>query len=213
MVGPSTSNVYVSITRQPDKGDGHGTRRPEHTWLLSVEPHHSAVRVPGVSHKDAEPIHYGASLDHKTGKFTITAQPSENAPAIIGNILVAESAKTSVEKVHTLLEQALGPNSSLDKSNQQYEDEPELWIRSALHTLHQNQIGEQFDIDQFMTFAHGYMANRQEDEAPALIAYPKAHKEPEKKDSKHKFWISHPTAQTRTKTNSRGEATTYGGLM
>ena len=78
--------------------------------------------------------------------------------------------------------------------------------------MQERKIAQAFDIDEFMTYAHGYEANRAENEAPALVAYPKIHKDHEKKSSKHKFWISYPPTR-RTKTNTNGEASTYGGLM
>ena len=207
MVG-GTSNVYVSVTRAPDSVHGGDYRKPRHTWMISIEPHH--LHLPGTPRKDPEPIHYAATRNEETGVYTINTHQTESEPAIIGNILIAESVHTSAEQVHTLLEEILGPNSS--RSGKAGGEEPEHWIRIALRAMQERKIAEAFSLDEFMTFAHGYEANRMDNEAPALIAYPKIHKDHEKKASKHRFWVSHPMAN-RTKTNDRGEATTYGGLM
>ena len=205
----STSNIYVSVTQAKDKDHRHGYRRPQHIWMLSVEPHH--MHIPGTPRKETEPIHYTAKMDEASGVYTIKVHQPENEPSIIGNILIAESAHTSAEQFQSMLEDVLGPKSS-GKSGVKDSDDPEHWIRTALHAMHERNIAEKFNLEEFMTFAHGYEANRIDKEAPALVAYPKIHKDHEKKANKHKFWISHPMAN-RTKTNQHGEATTYGGLM
>jgi hypothetical protein len=177
--------------------------------MLSVEPHHT--HIPGIPRKDPEPIHYAVARDEDTGTYTINTHQAESEPAIIGNILVVESAKTSPEDLHKLLEELLGPNSP-SKHKDGGDDEPEHWIRRALHAMQKQKIAEEFDLEEFMIFGHSYAASRMENEAPALVAYPKIHKDHEKKANKHRFWITHPMA-ARTKTNDRGEALTYGGLM
>ena len=207
MVG--TSNLYVSVTRALDGEHAHGYRKPRHTWMLSVEPHQT--HIPGTPHKHPEPTHFSAVRNEETGVYTITIHQIENEPAIIGNILIAESTHTSAEQVHKLLEEILGSNSPW-RSNEHSGDEPEHWIRRAIQAMQERQMAQAFDVGEFMTFAHGYEANRMENDAPALIAYPKAHKNHEQKANKHRFWISHPMAN-RTKTNNNGEAMTYGGLM
>ena len=201
--------MYVSVTRPLDKPHQETYHRPLHTWMLSVEQHHT--HVAGIGRKDPEPIHYAAARNAETGIYTINTHQAESEPAIIGNILVVESAKSSPEDIHRLLEELLGPNSP-SKHKDGSDDEPEHWIRRALHAMQKQKIAEDFDIDEFFTFARSYEASRIEGEAPALVAYPKVHKEHEKKASKHKFWVTHPMA-ARTKTNDRGEALTYGGLM
>lgn len=207
MVG--TSNVYVSVTRAPSSPRQETYHRTPHTWMLSVEPHHTNIPVPGMHRKDPEPIHYAALRNEETGFYTITTHQIENEPVIIGNILVAESAKTSPEDVRKLLEELLGSKNHRDGGD---DDEPENWIRRVLHAMQKQNIAESFNLDEFITWAHSYEARRLENEAPALVAYPKVHKDHEKKANKHRFWISRPMAE-RTKTNDRGEALTYGGLM
>ena len=178
--------------------------------MISVEQHH--LNIPGMQHKQREPVHYAATRNKESGKYTINTQSIDSDPGIIGNILIAESAHTSAEQIHKILAEDMGPSSSTLSPKDHHEEEPEHWIRKALRSLHEHKVVESFNVDEFMTFAHGYMANRNDGEAPALIAYPKIHKDHEKKASKHKFWVSHPMAE-RTKTNSRGEASVYGGLM
>ena len=177
--------------------------------MLSIEPHHT--NIPGIKRKDPEPVHYAAAKNEETGVYTIKTHQAEGEPVIIGNILVVESAHTSPEDMHKLLEELLGAGSPT-KSKDGGGDEPEHWIRRALQAMQKQNIAQQFDLDSFMTYARSYEANRMENEAPALVAYPKIHKDHEKKDNKHRFWITHPMAN-RTKKNDRGEAMTYGGLM
>ena len=214
MVGTS-SNIYVSITG-PQLDSGEPYRRPRHTWMLSIE--QKPFHIPGTPNKHREPVHYAAAKNPDTGIYSINTREIESEPGIIGNILIAESAHASPEEVHQILKHELAehapPAPSVDGTAQDIEDEPEQWIRKAIRGMQERKISAWFDVNEFMTFAHGYMANRMDKEAdaPALIAYPKIHEDHEKKASKHKFWLSHPMAG-RTKTNNSGEAMTYGGLM
>ena len=203
------ANIYVSVTRTVDTPHQETYHRPVHTWMLSIEPHHT--HFAGVGRKDPEPIHYAATRNEETGTYTIETHQAENGPVIIGNILVVEFTHTSAEDIHKLLEELLGPGSQA-KSKDDDDGEPGSWIRRALHAMQKRNIAERFDVDEFLVWARAYQANRMDNEAPALVAYPKIHKDHEKKASKHKFWISHPMA-ARTKMNDRGEASTYGGLM
>lgn len=207
----ANSNIYVSVTGPQASAEHEGYRRQQHLWIISVEPHHT--QVPGLSHKDREPIHYTATQNVETGGYTVKSHELSDGPGIIGNILIVESAHVSPDKLLEILEHDLGSSKTSQSTDRQSsDDEPEHWIRHAIHGLQHRKIAESFQVDEFMTFAHGYLANRLENERPALIAYPKIHKDHEKKSSKHKFWISYPTA-SRIKTNSNGEAMRYGGLM
>ncbi|KAK5171133.1 uncharacterized protein LTR77_004277 [Saxophila tyrrhenica] len=209
----SKANIYVSVTRSTN-GKGEGYHRPLHTWLVSVEPHHgSKFHIRGTSHKDPEPIHYGAAKNEETGIYTINTHPHDSEPAIIGNILIAEEVSTSDQQVHKLLEEELGESSKRTVEDRRSSgQEAEYWIEHAIRALQKRKLMDAFGVEQFMTFAHAYEANRMDGEGQALVAYPRAHKEPEKKASKHKFWVSHPMAN-RTRTNGHGEASVYGGLM
>ena len=204
MVGTNSNNIYVSVTGPRDSGREAGYRKPQHTWLISIEqhPHH----VPGTSHKTVEPTHYAATKNHETGVYTVNIHPIESEPGIIGNIIIAESVHASADQVRKIIEEALASGSDSSKSS---DHEPEAWIRKAIRGLQQQKIAHEFNIDDFMTFAHGYVASRLDNEAPALMAYPKVHRDHEKKSNKHKFWVSHPMAH-RTKVNKSGEALVYG---
>jgi len=206
------ANIYLSVTRAVDIPHQETYHRPIHTWMLSIEPHHT--HFAGVGRKDPEPIHYSASRNEETGVYTIKTHQAESEPLIIGNILVVESTHASPEDIHKLLEELLGPGSQTKSKDDGggNDDEPEHWIRRALHAMQKRNIAQHFDIEELFIFARSYEARRMEDEAPALVAFPKIHKDHEQKASKHKFWITHPMA-ARTKTNDRGEASTYGGLM
>lgn len=207
------SNIYVSVTRARG-GLGEGYHRPLHTWMISVEQHVGMLHLPGKSSKEPEPVHFAAAINEETGVYTINTHPSASEPAIIGNILIAEDAHTSVDEVHRLLEQEFGQMSdrALQKHTSGQEGDAEHWIKNAIRTLQSSKHVENFPTEEFMTFAHGYEANRMDGEGHALIAYPKAHKKHEEKASKKGFWISHPMS-SRTKMNTNGEASVYGGLM
>lgn len=216
MVG-SSCNVYVSITGPQDSerrssGQQKHYRRPQHTWLISIEPHHSHL-MPGIGHKDKdrEPVHYVATWDPEAETYTIDTHSLVRDPGIIGNILIVEEAHVSTERLHSMLKEDLSPLSPR-KDHASSEDEPEHWLRGAIHGLQHRKVAQPFDVDEFLMFAHGYVANRLENEAPALIAYPKIHKEADKKSSKSRFWVSTPT-QHRTRKDSSGQAKIYGGLM
>ncbi len=207
MVG-TTSNIYVSIGGPRDSGRKDGYRKPLHAWMISVEPHYT--HVPGTSYKQTEPLHYAATKDTETGAWTVEPHEITDEPGIIGNILIVESAHIQPDKIHGMLKEDMASSPSKDMASS--DDEPEHWILSVIHGLQRRNIAQHFDIDEFIMYTHGYLANRLDNEAPALIAYPKIHKEPEKKSSKHKFWVTTPMAN-RTKTNTSGEALKYGGLM
>lgn len=147
MVG--TANVYVSVTQALDAPHQETYQRPRHSWMLSVEPRHTNNPIPGIHRKDPEPVHYAAARNEETGVYTINTHQMESEPAIIGNILVVESGKTSPEDIHRLLEELLGstaPSGHKDGGN----DEPEHWIRRVLHAMQKKNIAETFDIDEFM---------------------------------------------------------------
>ncbi|KAK3049260.1 hypothetical protein LTR09_009438 [Extremus antarcticus] len=206
-------NIYVSVTRAA-KENGDRYHRPVHAWLISIEPHHGhSFHIPGTSHKEPEPIHFAAAKDEDTGIYTISIHPHDSEPAIIGNILIAEEVQTSDQQIRKLLEEELGEESKRTADDRRSTgQEAEHWIEHAIKAMHKRNIIETFDVGQFLTFAHSYEASRMDGEAQALVAYPGIHKEPEKKDSKNRFWVSHPMSN-RTRVNNRGEASVYGGLM
>lgn len=131
MLGSSKSNIYVSVAQGGDQAiEGeHRYHRTQPEWYLSLEPHKH--HIPGVPHKkDAEPVHYHAKLDH-SGNYSISTHSVKTEPEIIGNVLVAENAKTSSEEVQTVLKEKLTAGPSNMPSEQTSEDEPEHWIRKG----------------------------------------------------------------------------------
>lgn len=193
MVGTS-NNLYISIAR-PKPNDAVSTyRKPQHTWLLSVEPHSSHVpeHVPGLPHKAHDPVHYAAIRDEDSGLYTIDTHSDISGPVLIGNVLIAESAHASAERIHQILTKAFTPSTTATSSKHLPDDQPEQWIGTAIRRLQEHKLCEPFGVDEFMAFTHGYEANRMDNEAPAMIAYPKAHRNHEEKSSKHKFWLLQP---------------------
>ena len=95
-------------------------------------------------------------------------------------------------------------------SEQAPDEEPHRWLRRALHVLQTHKLTDTFDVGEFMSFAHGYAAQREDHEGPAMVAYPRLHKEPEKKHQKHSFWLSYPMQSHKSKDP---ESRIYGNLM
>lgn len=206
-----TANIYVSIgqalRRQSDESQGY--RRAQHTYLISVEPHQ--FHVPGMPQHQTTITHFEPMKDNTSGNYGIVKYTSKNAPGIIGNILIAESAHTSVEKVHKLLSDRLPSTPESRETDDSFADnENEHFTRMFIHALQDQDVAVKFRIDEFMTWIHSYVADRLDNQAPALIAYPKAHREHEKKSSKHSFWRVN-SMKDKTRKNSKGEATMYGG--
>jgi hypothetical protein len=199
------SNVYISVTRAPQHYE-ESYRRTPHNWLLSIEPH--SFHVPGTHKDDPEPIHY-AALEDEDGFITVSTRAAEIEPAIIGNVLIAENAHVSPEQFHALLEEVFGRKESVE--HRASGQELEHWIREAVRKLQERKMIEAFNVSELITFTHGYEAVRLDSEGESLVAYPKI-KGHENKSSKHKFWITRPM-EHRTKRNTSGHASTYGGLM
>lgn len=205
MFGDS-SNIYVSATRgyQPDDGrDDEGYRRTQHTWLVSIEPHKHYI--PGLPRHKLELTHYYAT--HDDGTYTIQKHSTDG---IIGTILVAEAAHTTAEKIREALEEGLKSTETSLPSEQTADGESDRWVRKGLHALQEHKIISTFDVGEFMTFAHAFIANRLDREAPAMIAYPRLHKDHTKKAQKHSFWLSYPM---RSHSEKDAESRLYGGLM
>jgi len=208
MFGPKT-NVYVSISTGYDyvQGEGRHYMKPQHTWMLSVEPHKH--HLPGAKH--AEPIHYSASWDSHRAQHHIRPVGATNL-GIAGKILITESANASTDKFARLLEEGLQRDGASLPAELNTSEGSEPWIRMALHELQNDKILPAFDIGEFMTFAHGYVADRLGSEppgtAPATMPYPKLHKAQVKKPKSNGFRVSYPAASS----NRNGDRI-YGGLM
>ncbi|EME46066.1 hypothetical protein DOTSEDRAFT_70154 [Dothistroma septosporum NZE10] len=215
MLGGSKSNIYVTVTRDDaggsERNDDHVFSRAQAAWFLSIEPHKH--HVPGMPHRtDPELIHISAV--QKDGSYSVEAHSIKGDPVVRGNILVAENAKTTPDQVQSILKEKLVTGPSKLPSEQTSEDEPEHWIRKALHVLQAQHILESFDVGEFMTFAHGYAANRAEHEAPAMVAYPRLNKDHEHKAKKHGFWVDYPQAsKVNPRSRIEGDSNKYGNLM
>lgn len=206
----TTANIYISVGQALHHGsdESQGYHRQKHTYLISVEPHH--FRVPGMPHHEATLTHFEAIKEPTSGMHGLAKYTSKDSPGIIGNILISESAHTTVEKVHKILSERLAASAASEDAYADDEDEHRL--RTFIHALQEHEMVVRFKVDEFVLWTHSYLMDRLNNEAPALIAYPRAHRDYEQKASKHKFWITYPMAD-KTRTNSHGEATVYGGLM
>lgn len=208
MFGPKTT-IYVSISTNYDyvQGEGRHYMKPQYTWMLSVEPHKH--HLPGAKH--AEPVHYSASWDSRRNQYQIHPIGAMNL-GIAGKIMIAESAHVSPEKVANLLEEGLQRDSASLPSELNTSEGSEHWIRLALRELQNDDVLPDFDVGEFMTFAHGYVTDRLDTESggtvPASIPYPKLHKAPVQKSKSNGFWLSYPA----TRSNKNGDRL-YGGLM
>ncbi|KAF2718688.1 hypothetical protein K431DRAFT_197493, partial [Polychaeton citri CBS 116435] len=185
------SNVYVSATKGVDRSESdlHKYRRAEHKWMISVEPHqHHTPLIHKEKHP--EPYHFFAVWDETSQTYDITSTGAEDHEGIIGNILVSDHAKTNIDEMKALLVTRLRHQNSSLPSEATSPEEPEHWIRVALHALQDDELVERFDVGEFMTFAHAFIANRLGDNgAPAMVAYPVLHKDHEKKKQHQNFWL------------------------
>lgn len=177
----STANIYVSVgpalRRGSNESNGSHYRRPRHTYMISVEPHH--FHLPGLPQHNTNLTHFEITQDTHTGYHGITAHSSRTAPGIVGNVLIAKSAQATVDKVRKALEQKLASAETVDDAYADDEDEHRL--RGFLHALQDSGIIAKFDIDEFVMWIHGYAVDRSNGTAPTLIAYPRAHKEHQQK--------------------------------
>lgn len=147
-MGGST-NIYVTAV----KGDGFGEevkgqryRRIRHKWLLSVEPHKRSLL--GREHK-AELIHFHADRMDEDAAFEIQRHGGKG---IIGTVLIKEKAHVDVDH----LREALSDDLNAANSSEVCEDS-DRWLRKVLHLLQDHKYTDEFSVDDFMTFAHGYV--------------------------------------------------------
>lgn len=205
----SKTNVYVSISTSYGyvKGEDRQNMKPQHTWMLSVEPHKSPLS----GTKESELVHYSASWDSRRNQYQI--HPVGATPfGIAGKILITESAHTSPDKIAHLLEEGLQRDGASLPAELEASEGSEHWIRLALHDLQNDKVLPNFDVGEFMTFAHGYVADRHDPESrgtiPATMRYPKLFKQQAKKPKSNGFWISYPSASPNSSSDR-----VYGGLM
>ena len=216
------SNIYLSVSRGYDSASPDGPphyRKPQHIWMLSVEPHKH--HIPGIPDKHPQPVHIGATWDEDSNRYSLHSLAAGSDYGIVGNILISDSASVKVDEIQKLLERHLDSSASGSStasnlpSKEFSSDESDHWIRLGLHVLQRNNTLEAFDVGEFMTFAHSFVAQRldEDSDAPAMIAYPHLHADHEKKSKKRKFWISYPTSASTDSKNKNVKDKLYGGLM
>ncbi|QIW97934.1 hypothetical protein AMS68_003452 [Peltaster fructicola] len=197
------TSIYAcarSVDTDVPRSDSHQYQKPRPKWTIMAEAH----SLLGTG--NAEVVEYCATWNDKAAQHQIHSIELGSHDSILGSILIAESAHISQKKLNALLQEHYEvKNGSLDADSTSQE-----WLKHALHVLQEQKVIEKFDVATFMSFAHGYLANRQSGglDAPATIAYPQLHQEHEKKAKQHGFWVAYP--QT---TNNRSGDKIYGGLM
>jgi hypothetical protein len=218
------THIFVSIYNDRPKSlsheGSHGSHesqhsRSSHRWTILVEPHKH--RRLSLHHSDPEPILFLISRDHASSSWASHTRHPEPADEenLIGKIHIGESKNVTTVQVEELLRARLLPDGEewpLDRTS-------EDWIRAAVHALQEGGVVERFGLDEFMTFARGYVVERQaavsEDLAPAAIEYAHVAKHatgPVVKKSGHGFWLSWPHSASNVPARSR-EGSPYGGLM
>ena len=138
MLGSKKSNIYVSVTDgQPQiikSDDDHmDDVKPEGSWFISIEPHKH--HFPRPSSKKPEPLHYSAQRDEGSGNYLVRTHSVNSEPIILGNILVAENAKTSPEHIREIMNQKLVSGPSSVPSESTSENQPDHWLRKGLFMI------------------------------------------------------------------------------
>lgn len=214
------THIFVSIYNDPPKSasqEGSSQSRHSHAlrWAILVEPHKH--RRLSLHHTDPEPVLFLISRDHTSSSWASHFRHPEpvDEENLIGKIHIGESKHASTVKIEELLRARLLP----DEEEWPVERTSEYWVRAAVHALKEGGVIEPFDLDEFMTFARGYVAERQaavsEDLAPAAIEYAhvaKHESSPAAKKSGRGFWLSWPHSASNSPARSR-EGSPYAGLM
>jgi hypothetical protein len=218
----STEKTHIFVSVYDDRGkaasqegshDAHHSHT--HRWTILVEPHRH--RRLSLHHTDPEPVLYLISRDHTSSSWACHSRHLDPADEenLIGKIHIGESKNATTVQVEELLRARLLPDAEewpLDRTS-------EYWVRAAIHALQEGGLVEHFDLDDFMTFARGYVAERQaavsEDLAPAAIEYAHIAKHGRSaavKKTGRGFWLSWPHSASNTPARSR-DGSPYGGLM
>ena len=207
MFGSKTA-IYVSI------GNGyeyvqHEKRhrlKPRHTWMLSLEP-----RTHQLGGKRPHREHYSATWDIRQNRYELHPVSGTNF-GIVGSVRLTKSAQVSSERIAKLLEQGLDIGYANSPAEQTAVEGPEHWIRAALNELQIQGVIFSFDVDEFIAFAHRYVAKRLDPGSgilmPAIIPYPRIDRVQARETKENRFWITYP-ATDRSRCGSR----VYGGLM
>ena len=122
------------------------------------------------------PLHFTATRDDGPNSYRVHNYTTDS---IIGTILVAEGAHFSPEDVHKALKDGLASDSvkPSPSSEQSQAGTPDEWLVKGLYILQARGITGNFDVDEFIIFAKDYITQRERNEGPAMIAYPRLHKE------------------------------------
>lgn len=196
----STANIYVSIGQalpRDSESDDSQYHRQRHRYLISVEPHR--LHIPGLPQHAAKVTHFEAVKDDSGSSFGLARYSSRTAPGIIGNILIAASANTTPDKVEKILSNKLASPAARDDSFGDNEDEHV--VRLFLHALRDTGLTTKFNIDEFIMWTHSYIMDRLNNEAPSLVAYPRAHKD-YAEYNEQKSWTVQP-AKKRQRTDRK----------
>jgi len=214
------THIFVSIYHDRPKSASHsGPHDPHHAqshrWAILVEP--AKHRRLSLHHGDTDPILFLIARDYISSSWACHSRhldPSDEEN-FIGKIHIGESRNATTVQVEELLRPRLLPEGE----EWPQERTSEYWIRAAIHALQEGGLIEKFELDDFMTFARSYVAEREadasEDVAPAAIEYARIER-PEHSPATKKlglgFWISYPQSAFHSPLRSR-DASPYGGLM
>jgi hypothetical protein len=209
-------SIYYDGPKSVSREESHQSRHSHpHRWTILVEPHrHQRLSL---HHTDPKPVLFLISRDHTSSSWASHSRHPEavDDESLVGKIHIGQSKHPSTVKIEELLRARLLPDGGewpLDRTS-------EHWARAAVHALQEGGVVERFDLDDFMTFARGYVAQRQvaaaQDLAPAAIEYAHVAKHassPAVKKSKHGFWLSWPHSASNSPVRSR-ESSPCAGLV
>lgn len=242
------AHIYVSIYRDEelenskshhrhskDNNDEHGhvndaddddCPQPDR-WTILVEPHkHHMLSL----HHSAgiDPLIFFIRHEDQSRSWACrTSRPDqEDEQNLIGKIMIGESKQlASTVGVEELLRAR--PHLPPDEETSLTKWRCEQWIRGAVRALQEEGLVGEFDLDEFMVFAKGYVKDRQlamgEGLPPAEVEYSKVattNRGREPKKSGRGFWLSYPHSaassparKPRERHPFGGQESPYGGLM
>jgi hypothetical protein len=207
---PTSSNkthifvaIYSDRPKSVSRDESHQSRHSHpDRWTILVEPHRHH-RLSLHHHTDPKPVLFLISRDHTSSSWASHARHPEavDDESLVGKIHIGQSKHASTVKIEELVRARLLPDGAewpLDRTS-------EYWARAAVHALQEGGVVERFDLDDFMTFARAYVAQRQV-AAPAAIEYAPVAKHassPAAKKAKHGFWLSWSHSASNSPVESR----------